>query len=79
MIDKLQVLFGVGIASSPLWAEVFSYVHTIASTIAVVCGAVIGIFAVIRLIRGKRPRRVSILYDGTQDDGESPTEKEKPL
>lgn len=51
---KVQAAIGAGLMSTPLWVNVLQTASLIASTIAAICGAIVGIHAVIRICRGKK-------------------------
>lgn len=46
---KTQVVLGGGLVSTPWWASTLETVNLVASTIAVVCGAIIGLHGVWKL------------------------------
>lgn len=60
---KAQVVLGSALAATPWWASAVETVNYTASTIAVVCGALIGVHGVMRIVRSyvkrRRGRRLS--------------------
>jgi hypothetical protein len=50
---KLQLAVGGGLMTTPAWALLVQDVSMIASMVAAVCGAIIGLFGVIKLFRKK--------------------------
>jgi hypothetical protein len=54
---KLEATVGGILMATPLWATLIQDISMIASMIAAVCGAIIGVHAVWRLVRRhRRPR-----------------------
>jgi len=49
----LNTVFSLGLLTTPAWAEVIHAVSATASVISSICGAVIGITMVVRLILKK--------------------------
>lgn len=54
---KAELALGGGLVTTPLWAILLRDISLIASTIAAVCGAIVGVHAVYRLKRHKRESR----------------------
>lgn len=52
---KAEAVFGAGLVTTPFWALVFQDISLIASAIAAVCGAIIGLHAVWRLWKRRVP------------------------
>ncbi len=50
----LEAALGAGLMTTPLWALVLHDVSMLASTVAAICGAIIGVHAVLRLWRQRR-------------------------
>lgn len=48
---KIEASVGAALITTPLWALILQDISFIASTIAAVCGAIIGLHAVWRLLR----------------------------
>jgi len=51
---KTQAAVGAGLVTTPLWVYLLQSAALIASTIAAVCGAILGLHAVWRLWRRRR-------------------------
>jgi hypothetical protein len=51
---KAEALIGAGLVTTPVWAIFLQDVSLIASTIAAVTGAIIGLHAVWRLVQRRR-------------------------
>lgn len=51
---KIEAGVGVGLMSTPLWAMILQDISLVASTIAAVTGAIVGLHAVYRLWRRGR-------------------------
>ena len=54
---KVEAAVGGILVATPLWATLIQDISMIASAIAAVCGAIIGIHAVWRLVRRSRKAR----------------------
>lgn len=54
---KAQVVIGTALAATPWWASVAETVNYTFSTIAVICGALIGIHGVIKIVLSYRRKR----------------------
>jgi len=50
---KVQVAVGGGLMTTPGWMMLFQGISIVASTIAAICGAIIGVYGVYRLLRPK--------------------------
>lgn len=46
MEPKAGIAIGGFLVATPIWSEIFSFVHSAATLIAVVCGAVVGLHSV---------------------------------
>lgn len=51
---KAEALVGGALVTTPVWALVLHEVSLIASTVAAVCGAIVGLHAVYRLWKRRR-------------------------
>lgn len=58
MNDKIEVIKGTIIGTTPVWATWFSVVHDVLSFIAVATGAIIGIVGVYGLYKRYRASRM---------------------
>lgn len=54
MDPRAQATLGGVLVTNPWWIDVFSYIAQGASWIAAICGAVIGIHGVLKIIRERR-------------------------
>lgn len=56
-IAKGQVIIGAGLMSTPWWATALQSVTLIASAVAAICGAIIGVCGVVQLWRKRMAGR----------------------
>ena len=54
---KTQIVIAGGVVSTPVWGSFIEYWGTAASTVAVTCGAIVGIVQVVRLVRDWRKKK----------------------
>jgi hypothetical protein len=48
-----QAAFGAGLISTPYWVSLLHEVSLLASAVTAICGAIIGVHAVVRLLKRK--------------------------
>lgn len=53
-VAKAQATVGVALAAAPLWTNIIQGVSMVASCVAAVCGAIIGVYGVVKLWRGRK-------------------------
>ncbi len=51
---KLQIGLGGALVATPWWTELFTNIHLIFGAVAAVCGAIVGVHAVWRVLRRAR-------------------------
>lgn len=57
-VDTTNAILSAGLLSTPIWIMVLREVSLIASTVAAICGAIIGVITVYRLIKRREKRIV---------------------
>lgn len=51
----VQTTLGGALVTSPWWVEFVNYISLIAGAVSMVTGAIIGVYGVYRIFKGKKP------------------------